>query len=141
MKAISVRMPFPALIMAGIKDLESRTWDTKFRGDLLICAGKTPHKLFREYDHTTNMLSLDNHYAESHYQVAEEFMLLGGKACCVVNVVNVRFMYLSDMERACCDWEPDVYVWELKDIRPIEPFDVHGRLNFFEVDDSLIKYL
>ena len=103
-------MPFPALIMAGIKDLESRTWDTKFRGDLLICAGKTPHKLFREYDHTTNMLSLDNHYAESHYQVAEEFMLLGGKACCVVNVVNVRFMYLSDMERACCDWEPDVYV-------------------------------
>jgi hypothetical protein len=40
MKAISIRQPWASLIVAGYKTIENRTWDTGYRGPLLIHAGK-----------------------------------------------------------------------------------------------------
>ena len=41
MKAISIRQPWAWLIVQGYKDVENRTWSTKYRGPILIHAGKT----------------------------------------------------------------------------------------------------
>ncbi|QDV34975.1 ASCH domain-containing protein [Tautonia plasticadhaerens] len=41
MKALSIQQPWAWLIAHGFKPLENRTWNTKFRGELLIHAGKT----------------------------------------------------------------------------------------------------
>lgn len=40
MKAITVKQPFASLIAEGYKEYEFRTWKTKYRGDILIHAGK-----------------------------------------------------------------------------------------------------
>lgn len=40
MKAISIRQPWAWLIVNGYKDIENRTWDTKYRGMVLIHASK-----------------------------------------------------------------------------------------------------
>ena len=40
MKAITIKQPYASLIAAGIKTYEFRTWKTKYRGELLIHAGK-----------------------------------------------------------------------------------------------------
>ena len=40
MKAITIKQPYASLIAAGIKKYEFRTWKTKYRGELLIHAGK-----------------------------------------------------------------------------------------------------
>ena len=40
MKAITIKQPYASLIAAGIKRYEFRTWKTKYRGELLIHAGK-----------------------------------------------------------------------------------------------------
>lgn len=40
MKALSIRQPWAWLIVHGDKDIENRTWRTKFRGPVLIHAGK-----------------------------------------------------------------------------------------------------
>lgn len=40
MRAISVRQPWAALIVHGIKPVENRTWTTTYRGPVLIHAGK-----------------------------------------------------------------------------------------------------
>ena len=40
MKAISIRQPWAWLIAHGYKHHENRTWNTKFRGEFLIHAGK-----------------------------------------------------------------------------------------------------
>jgi len=40
MKAISIRQPWASLIVAGIKDIENRSWQTKYRGKLLIHASQ-----------------------------------------------------------------------------------------------------
>lgn len=36
MKTLSIRQPWAALIIAGLKDVENRTWATNYRGPLLI---------------------------------------------------------------------------------------------------------
>ena len=38
-KAISIKQPWSFLIASGIKDVENRTWQTKFRGRVLLHAG------------------------------------------------------------------------------------------------------
>jgi hypothetical protein len=40
MKALSIRQPWAWLIVNGHKDIENRSWSTKFRGRVLIHAGK-----------------------------------------------------------------------------------------------------
>ncbi|RIJ76655.1 ASCH domain-containing protein [Nakamurella silvestris] len=39
MRALTVRQPWATLLVAGIKRMETRSWDTKFRGTLAIHAG------------------------------------------------------------------------------------------------------
>lgn len=51
-KALTVKQPWAALIMAGIKDVENRAWPTRYRGELLIHAGKA-------YDETVDLSALD----------------------------------------------------------------------------------
>lgn len=40
MKALTIRQPWAALIAAGVKTIETRSWPTKHRGPLAIHAGK-----------------------------------------------------------------------------------------------------
>lgn len=40
MKVLSIRQPWAWLIVNGLKDIENRSWPTKFRGPVLIHASK-----------------------------------------------------------------------------------------------------
>ena len=40
MKVITIKQPWATLIAKGYKEYEFRTWKTKYRGDILIHAGK-----------------------------------------------------------------------------------------------------
>lgn len=40
MRALTIRQPWASLIAAGVKTLETRSWSTRYRGPLLIHAGK-----------------------------------------------------------------------------------------------------
>lgn len=42
MKALSIKQPWASLIACGIKDVENRTWSTKFRGRIYIHASQKP---------------------------------------------------------------------------------------------------
>jgi hypothetical protein len=41
MKTLTIKNPWALLIAAGIKDIENRTWRTKFRGRIYIHAGQS----------------------------------------------------------------------------------------------------
>jgi hypothetical protein len=47
MKALSIKQPWAALIAHGIKDIENRTWKTKFRGKIYIHASGQIYPLFK----------------------------------------------------------------------------------------------
>lgn len=40
MKMISIRQPWASLVVAGVKDVENRTWSTRYRGPVLIHASQ-----------------------------------------------------------------------------------------------------
>ncbi|MCK5020435.1 MAG: ASCH domain-containing protein [Candidatus Peribacteraceae bacterium] len=116
MKALSVRQPWAALIATGIKTIETRTWATSYRGDLLICSGLKPFKIDEEFGPWKSL------------------NLIYGHALCVVKLTDCRPMVDADCDLACCAVYNRAYSWVLEDIRPIQPFDVKGQLRLFEVD-------
>ena len=52
MKVITIKQPYATLIAEGLKEYEFRTWKTKYRGDILIHAGKgIDKKAMKRYEH------------------------------------------------------------------------------------------
>ena len=115
MKALSIRQPFAHLIMIGEKSFEFRTWQTDYRGDLLICASANP--------------KIEN--------------TIPGHALCVANLEEVYELGESNYESFGLDEEPEgtMYAWYLTNIRLINPFPVKGKLHLFDVEDDLIEYI
>lgn len=124
MKAISVQQPFAFEILSGRKTIEVRTWDTLYRGDLLICSSGKP--AFARED----MKEMEEEYGCT---------FLYGQAQCVVRLVEVRLMRQGDEEEALMEEiDPEAYSWVLEDVRPVIPFPVKGKQGFYEVDDRLV---
>jgi predicted transcriptional regulator len=44
MNVLSLKQPFAELVVSGKKKIELRNWNTKFRGEFLVHASKTPDK-------------------------------------------------------------------------------------------------
>lgn len=105
-KAISLHQPWASMIQQGSKTIETRTWPTKHRGDLLICSTLNP----------------------------EIIGFKCGYALCVVNLVNCRKMILTDEAGARVPWRDDLYAWVLTEIREIETFRVRGHQGLYEVE-------
>jgi hypothetical protein len=103
MKALTLKEPWAGFVYSGKKTIETRTWATAYRGDLLICAAAKPRTS------------------------------LSGKALCIARVVDCRPMTKADESLACCAIYPGAWAWILEDIRPIRPFPVRGQLGLFDV--------
>jgi hypothetical protein len=112
MKALSVRQPHASRIARGIKTLEIRSWKTRYRGTLLICAGARAMTRRELAAH-----GIDN---PADYPL--------GVALCIVQLVGCRPMTADDEAAACTTCAPGLYAWELADIRPVEPFLFSGAL-------------
>jgi len=124
MKALSVKQPWAGYIACGSKTIETRTWETKYRGLVLICASQKPEKFGPEYFHP-------------------EVTKITGKALCVAEIVDCVPLEKKHEEKAFCR-AYDGYAWMLENIRPIAPFPVKGQLGLFNVPEEIvnqIKYL
>ena len=104
-KALSVHQPWASMIALGPKTIESRTWYTYYRGELLICSTK----------------KINDNYRRLPY----------GQALCIVNLIECRPMKKSDEPLACCPCLKNLWSWVLRDVRKIEPFPVIGRQGLF----------
>lgn len=110
MKALSLYPYYAMKILRGYKTIECRTWQTKYRGDLLICAG-----------------------------ARETEGCISRHAVCVVNLRDIQRLQPGECEAAAIlpeDYRP-YYGWRIEDIRLIEPFPVRGRMSLFNVDHEV----
>lgn len=128
MKALSVRQPWAAAIVTGLKTIETRTYYTKYRGPLLIVSSKSCDKVMMDY-----VLSLVND--------RERFLanMFYGHAVATVNLVDCRPMKYNDEDAAMCDMYDSAFAWILEDIKPIKPFPVKGQLGLFEVEAKIVE--
>lgn len=109
MKAISVQQPWANMIRDGDKAVETRSWRTDYRGDLVICSSKWPK------------------------------IEPAGYALAIVRLVDCVPMIEGHIEAARCEVYPGAWAWILDDIRPVEPVKVTGQLGFFDIDEGLIE--
>jgi len=139
MKAISLIQPWGTLILDGIKTIETRTWSTKHRGDLLICAGQKCQNVFdNDVQTILNRVFKAKNYTPKHPLAQPQ-----GVALCVVELIHVRDYGITenDIYQGCFPHTEGRKAWIITNVRPVKQVPIKGKLSLFEVDDSLIQYL
>lgn len=105
MKALSIKQPWANMIAAGEKTIETRTWSTDYRGEILIVSSKNPD------------------------------IPPAGYALAVATLVECRPMSVLDEPAAQCRKAPHAIAWVLENVRRVKkPFPVQGELGVFDVD-------
>ncbi len=121
MIALSVKQPWASLIARGRKTIETRSWSTTYRGQLLICAGASP-----------DIGALRRFGA---VPATWEQVYPPGVALAVVTLVDVSPMLQGDEVAACCPRRPGLFAWRFGPIiAPVTPFAVRGQLGLFKVE-------
>ena len=121
MKALSIKQPWAWAIAYGFKTIETRTWPTAYRGELLIVSSLKPDRALLDWFQKETGMKVDH---QMEY----------GKAIAIANLVQCGPMTKADQDAALCDIYPGAYSWVLTDVRKIEPFPVKGQLGLYEVD-------
>ena len=118
-KAITLYQPWAAFVMAGIKQYETRSWMTKYRGPLAIHAGKTWNR-----DLMWQYLTLKQNHAAIQDHANEGILAFGAVLgiCRLVETHRVETIRdsLSELERAVGNYADLRFAWELE---IIELFD------------------
>jgi len=105
MKALSVKQPWANMIARGEKTIELRSWRTRYRGRLMICASKNPD--------TPPPI---------------------GCAVAIVTLVYCKKATQADEEKACCVVRVGRdYAWIFEDVRRIRPWPVKGGQKLFNI--------
>ena len=128
MKALTVKQPYASLIAEGIKEYEFRTWKIKYRGDILIHAGKSiDKKAMERYKH----LNLD-------YPSGKIIAKATITDCVYVDdklkdelQVKDPLVYYGILQKDS-DW--DGYGFKLENIEKIEPIEINGKLSLWDYD-------
>lgn len=115
MKAISIRHPWAWLIVNGYKDIENRSWRTKYRGQVLIHASQGVKK--SEYERAKELTDLLGITLPTSFET-------GG----IVGVATIT----DCVEQSESPWFFGEKGFVLTDARPIEFIQMKGKLSFFE---------
>ena len=133
MKALSIMQPWALLIVNGHKDIENRTWQARnpglrFRGKVLIHAGKTLDGPKRDYGHFTRYIrdSFGVHLPEL------DALQLGG----IVGMAE----FTDCVTQHNSPWFFGTYGFVIAQARTLPFMPVKGQLGFFDVqyDRSLL---
>lgn len=110
--ALSIRQPWCHRILHDGKDVENRDWSTKFRGPVLIHAGKA--------------------WDDGKPLEADRFELPRGGIVGVVDIVDC----VTSMES---EWFFGRYGFVLRNSRPLPFVPCRGQLGFFKVDYAMLS--
>lgn len=108
--ALALHPKWAALVRDGVKSIETRTWRTHHRGELLITATAA----------------------------GGGAGLPAGVAVCLVEVADCRPMRHEDAAAACVAFAPGLFAWELVGVRAVAAIQVRGRLKLFRVPRALV---
>ena len=126
MKVITIKQPWATLIAKGYKEYEFRTWKTKYRGDILIHAGKGIDK---EAMNRFNDLNLDY-----------------PKGCIIAKAKITDCIYVDDnFRKKVIPKNPNVYKglnkaewkgygFKIEEVEEIKPIETNGKLSLWEYD-------
>lgn len=123
MKALSIRQPWAWLIANGYKDIENRSWQTKFRGPVLIHASSKRPTL-AEVKAARSILEQTHGWELAQTMPTAEQFQVGG----FVGVVTIT----GTCESSPSPWFFGPVGYQLKDAMQLKFRPFRGRLSFFE---------
>lgn len=129
LRALSWKQPYAQLMLHG--KIETRTWNTKYRGWVLICASQTAY----------NVQQIKAISGTQH----ENVILKGGgydfkkkgQAIAIGKLVDCRLMTEQDSEKCFVEYRPGLWCHIYEDVRTIEPFDWKGSQGWKTVSDEV----
>ena len=127
MKVLTIRQPWATLIAEGLKGYEFRTWNTKYRGDLLIHAGKgidkEAMKRFSDYnlEYPTGCIIAKAILTDSIYVDDDFIKKIGPKN---------PLVYRGIINKG--SW--DGYGFKLENVEKINPIFINGKLGLWDYD-------
>ncbi len=127
MKVITIKQPFATLIAEGIKEYEFRTWRTKYRGEILIHAGKGVNKkALKKYEH----LNLEYPSGAIIAKVnLTDCVKIDEDARKMLKEKN-PLVYSSVIN----DTEWDGYGFKMENPQKIKPIPINGKLSLWDYD-------
>ena len=127
MKVITIKQPWASLIAAGYKTYEFRSWKTKYRGDILIHAGKGIDKeAMRLFKH----LNLD-------YPKGEIIAKARITDCILVDEEVGNELLKKDplVYHNLKGWIG--YGFKLDNVKKIKPIKINGKLSLWEYNGEI----
>jgi len=148
-KALTVLQPYASLIACNAKHYETRSWRTKYRGKLVIHAGKYQYKPGElPKDVAKSVMSaltpfglsalsetipysaviavadlMDCWRIESSYERTDKTRIVNAS-----NGEQSKLFYISEAEYLFGDWTPGRYAWELTNVERLpEPIPCKGK--------------
>lgn len=131
--ALSWKQPFASLMLHG--KIETRTWSTKYRGWVLICASKVPY-------HTDQLFTIAG--ADQYdriWKTLDPDEQENGVVIAIGNLVDCRPMTKDDEDRAFVEYYPDLFCHVYENIIPLEPFPWKGQQGWKEVAPEIKEQL
>lgn len=127
MKVITIKEPWATLIKEGYKEYEFRTWKTKYRGEILIHAGKGADKEAMErFKHLNLNYSFGKIIAKATITdcvlVDDEFR---------TKMIKKDKLVYNNLTRKM---DKNLYGFKLENIEKIEPIEVNGKLSLWDYD-------
>ena len=114
MKALSIGAFYATAIATNFKTIETRSWPTSYRGEILICSTASKQGL--------------SHLKDS---------LIFGHALAIATIKDCQKFKKSDRQKAMIDRYTNMhgmYSWHLSDIRPIKPIPIKGQQRIYNTD-------
>lgn len=130
-KALSIRQPWAWLIVNGHKDIENRSWATRFRGPVLIHAAKGMTR--QEYEDAADFAYFG---CGVHQMPTFEQMQRGG----IVGMATV--VDCVPAERRTSRWHMEgCNGFALRGAQPLPFTSMAGRLGFFDVPADVLSQI
>jgi hypothetical protein len=129
MKVITIKEPYATLIAEGLKEYEFRTWKTKYRGDILIHAAKTPNN-----ENKKRFIDRDLKYKEG-YIIAKATLT----DCVEVDDKLIKELLDKDKEvykNLSIKRDKKLFGFKLENVERIEPIEAKGKLSLWDYDYS-----
>lgn len=124
MKALTISEPYASLIREGCKRIETRSWATRYRGEILIHAGARIPKEYR------------NHALMDMVQETRQGKIIAKARLVDCIKMTPEFIAgISDVEKKCGFYSPGRVAWILEDVEPIEDIRAKGSLGLWEYEN------
>lgn len=128
MKVITIKEPFATLIAEGYKEYEFRTWKTKYRGDILIHAGKgIDKKAMERFKHLNLTYSSGKIIAKA---VLTDCIRIDSRVRTTLEDKNEHPVYSYVINHP--DWNG--YGFKLEKVEKINPIEIKGKLGLWNYD-------